>query len=467
MKRIFLLLLILTFALANTAKPKGQQTLWPDGSQMDAFFQDTKKVDVGKLGKQYVITNHGVKKDSTLVQTEAIQAVIDRCASEGGGVIVIPEGTFLSGALFFKQGTHLYVKGRLKGSDRIRDFRLLETRMEGQTLQYFAALINADGLDGFCITGDGAKLDWAETPNELGFTSQQSCIDGNGFVYWEEFWLRRMYNKACTNLEAMRPRLVYLSNCRNVTLQDVNLINSPFWTNHLYRCERVRYLDNFIYAPPKGVIPPGDTKQHGAPSSDAIDLDVCHDVLVHGCYMQVNDDAVVIKGGKGTWADKDPNNGPVYNVLVKQCRYGKAHGCLTLGSESVHDWNIVLSDIKINGVNRVLWLKMRPDTPQHYEKIRIENVSGSCTSFLVVRPWTQFFKPGDREDMPLSRCNDITFQDIDVDTQDFFDVGTSDKYKLLNFTFDNCKVSDKKQSFDPTMIEGCVTRKLYINGEER
>ena len=69
--------------------------------------------------------------------------------------------------------------------------------------------------------------------------------------------------------------------------------------------------------------------------------------------------------------------------------------------------------------------------------------------------------------MPLSRCNDIPFQDIDVDTQDFFDVGTSDKYKLLNFTFDNCKVSDKKQSFDPTMIEGCVTRKLYINGVEK
>ena len=467
MKRIFILLLILTFALANNAKPKRQQVLWPDGSPMDAFFQDTKKVNVEALGKQYVITDYGVKKDSTLVQTKAIQAVIDLCASEGGGVIVIPDGTFLSGSLFFKQGTHLYVKGRLKGSDRIRDFRLLETRMEGQTLQYFAALINADGLDGFCITGDGAKTDWTETPNELGFTSQQSCIDGNGLMYWEEFWLRRMYNKACTNLEAMRPRLVYLSNCKNVTVQDVNLINSPFWTNHLYRCDHVRYLDNFIYAPTKGVVPPGDTKQHGAPSSDAIDLDVCHDVLVHGCYMQVNDDAVVIKGGKGTWADKAPENGPVYNVLVKQCRYGKAHGCLTLGSESIHDWNIVLSDIKINGVNRVLWLKMRPDTPQHYEKIRIENVTGSCTSFLVVRPWTQFFQPGDREDMPLSICNDITFKDIDVDTQDFFDVGTSDKYKLLNFTFDNCKVRDKKQSFDPTMIEGCVIRKLYINGIEK
>ena len=474
MKKMFFLTLIVMLAFATNVQCSTFNfqlstfnSLWPDGTPMDAFFHNTKKVDVKSLGKQYVITDYGVKNDSTLMQTSQIQAVIDRCASEGGGVIVVPEGTFLTGSLFFRQGTHLYVKGRLKGSDRIRDFRLLETRMEGQTLQYFSALINADGMDGFCILGDGAKVDWKDTPNEYGFTTQRSCIDGNGALYWEEFWYRRMYNRACTNLEAMRPRLVYLSNCKNVTVQDVNLINSPFWTNHLYRCERVRYLDNFIYAPTKGVIPPGDVKEHGAPSSDAIDLDVCHDVLVYGCYMQVNDDAVVIKGGKGTWADKDPNNGPVYNVLVDKCRYGKAHGCLTLGSESLHDWNIVLSNIHVNNVNRVLWLKMRPDTPQHYEKIRIQNISGTCSSFLVVRPWTQFFQAGDRPDMPLSQCNDITIQNIDVQTQDFFDVGKSDKYRLLDFTFRDCKVQDKKQSFDPTLIEGCKVSKLIINGVEK
>ena len=109
-------------------------------------------------------------------------------------------------------------------------------------------------------------------------------------------------------------------------------------------------------------------------------------------------------------------------------------------------------------------MRPQPVTPQHYEKIRVENVKGTCTSFLVVRPWTQFFQPGDRPDMPLSQCNDITFRDIDVDTQDFFDVGTSDKYRLLNFTFENCTVRDKKQSFDPTMIEGCKVKKLSING---
>ena len=96
----FLFFLIFAFfALFGNAKTK----LWPDGTEMDAFFGNTTKVDVKTLGKQYIITDFGVKNDSTLMQTAAIQAVIDQCASVGGGVVVIPKGTFLSGSLFFKQ----------------------------------------------------------------------------------------------------------------------------------------------------------------------------------------------------------------------------------------------------------------------------------------------------------------------------------------------------------------------------
>ena len=441
---------------------RGGNNLWHDGTEMAPFFSNTKKVDIRTLGKQYVITDYGVKPDSTLLQTAEIQSVIDRCAKEGGGVVVIPEGTFLSGSLFFKQGTNLYVKGRLKGSDRVRDFRLMTTRMEGQTLQYFAALINADGIDGFCIMGDGACLNWQKAPSEEGLTMKNSTIDGNGYLYWEEFRLRRKYNKMCTNLEALRPRLVYLSNCKNVTVQDMNLMNSPFWTNHLYNCENVRYLDDFIYAPTKGVRPPGDSKEYGAPSSDAIDLDVCHDVLIDGCYMQVNDDAVVIKGGKGTWADTMPDNGPVYNILVQNCRYGRVHGCLTLGSESLHDWNIMLRNISISNADRVLWLKMRPDTPQHYESITVDGIKGTCGSFLVIRPWTQFFAPSERKDMPMSQCNDVCIKNIDVVCSNFFDVGTSDKYQLSDFTFQDCKVTDQAGAFDASMIKDTKVKNLNI-----
>ncbi|MBR0432580.1 MAG: exopolygalacturonase [Bacteroidaceae bacterium] len=442
MKRILYSLVLVSLCVNVSARrQRAQQDLWPDGTPVSAWFADTSHVDVNTLGRRYVITDYGVVQDSTVLQTAAIQRVIDRSAEEGGGVVVIPRGTFLSGSLFFRQGTHLHLEegARLKGIDAIKYYPLVDTRMEGQSLKYFAALVNADGLDGFTITGAGT-------------------IDGNGLRFWEEFWIRRRFNPECTNLEALRPRLVYMSNCKNVQVQDVHLINSAFWTNHLYRCERVKYIGCTIFAPHE----PAHAK---APSSDALDLDVCRDVLVHGCTISVNDDAVVIKGGKGTWADRQPDNGPTSNVIIQHCHYGFVHGCLTLGSESIHDWNVILRNCQVDNASRVLWLKMRPDTPQHYERIRVERLTGTCGSFLVVRPWTQFFKPEQRDDMPLSEAHDITMSNIKMRCRNFFDVGLSEKYRLHDFTFEDVEVEDRTGAFDPTAIEGTTVRRVTINGK--
>ena len=179
------LVMLMACTTAEAKKKVKAVDLWPDGTEIPAWFSDTSRVDLSGL-KRYVVTDYGVDRWADGVQTAQIQAVIDRCAAEGGGVIVIPRGTFLSGSLFFKPKTHLLIEegGELKGSDRIRDFKIVKTRMEGQTLDYFAALVNADGVDGFTITGPGT-------------------INGNGQKYWEEFWIRRKYNPQCTNLEAM------------------------------------------------------------------------------------------------------------------------------------------------------------------------------------------------------------------------------------------------------------------------
>ena len=440
MKRLFFFSILLVACVFADAKKKVQQQFWPDGKPMDAWFCDTAKVDVSTLGKHYVITQLGVATNSELVQTQAIQAVIDKAAQEGGGVIVIPTGTFTSGSLYFRKGTHLYLErgAVLRGSERIEDFDIKETRIEGQTCKYFTALVNADGLDGFTISGPGT-------------------IDGNGYHYWREFWIRRQWNPQCTNKDAQRPRLVYISNCKNVTVQDVRLINSPFWTNHVYKSDHVRYLDLYIYSSTEGV---------KGPSTDAIDIDACHDVMVRGCYMNVNDDAVVLKGGKGTWADKDENNGPCYNILIENCHYGTVHGCLTLGSESLHDWNVILRNCHADNASRVLWLKMRPDTPQHYEYVTVENITGQTGSFLVVRPWTQFFQPEDRADMPLSVCNNIVMRNIQMSCKNFFDVGGSDKYALSDFIFENINVTDQKKAFTRDIIQNTVVKNVRINGEE-
>ena len=341
MKHLFLFMAI--FLCMNVA---GKEK-FPDGTTIPDWFYQYDPVDVASLGKAYRITDYGVvANDSNLIQTQAIKAVIDKAAAEGGGVVVIPRGTFLSGALFFKPGTHLHLEegGVLKGSDDISNFPIIDTRIEGQSLKYFAALVNADGVNGFTITGKGT-------------------INGNGLRYWKSFWLRRKVIPKCTNMDELRPRLVHISNCKDVQLEGVSLINSPFWTTHLYKCENVKLFNLHIFAPSAPV---------KAPSSDAIDIDVCTNVLVKGCYLSVNDDAIALKGGKGPWADKDKNNGGNYNIIIEDCVYGFCHSALTCGSESIHDRNIILRRIKINNASRLLWLKMRPDTPQNYEYITVE-----------------------------------------------------------------------------------------------
>ncbi len=409
---------ILALLLSVTASA---QERFPDGTPIPDWFRDYARTDVSKLGAQYRLTDHDVTTDSTIVQTAAIQAVIDRAATNGGGVVVVPEGTFLSGALFFRPGTHLHIEngGKLKGSDDISDFPVIATRLEGRNIDYFAGLVNADGVDGFTISGSGT-------------------IDGNGLRFWKAFWLRRAWNPQCTNLDEQRPRLVVISNSRDVQLSGVRLHNSPFWTTHIYKCQNVKLFDLHIFAPHEPV---------KAPSSDAVDLDVCTNVLIKNCYMSVNDDAVALKGGKGPFADKDTlNNGGNYNIIIEDCTYGLCHAALTCGSESIHNRNIVLRRITLDRANRVLWLKMRPDTPQHYQYISVEQISGSANNMLYIRPWTQFFDLQGEADIRRSYADHITLRDITLDCPTPFNVGESDQYRLSDFTFDNVIVNGQAVS---------------------
>jgi len=103
MRKRFLMWLMAALSCCVSTTAKKSVDTFPDGTPISEWFSDTTRVDVARLGKQYVITDYGIKNDSTVVQTDEIQKVIDRCASEGGGVVVIPRGTFLSGSFFSRK----------------------------------------------------------------------------------------------------------------------------------------------------------------------------------------------------------------------------------------------------------------------------------------------------------------------------------------------------------------------------
>jgi polygalacturonase len=95
--------------------------LFPDGTPIDKWFYDTDIPSLEELEKQYVINDYNILDDGE-IHTKEFQALIETVAENGGGVIVVPQGVYRTGALFFKQGVNLFIKegGTVLGSDDIQ-----------------------------------------------------------------------------------------------------------------------------------------------------------------------------------------------------------------------------------------------------------------------------------------------------------------------------------------------------------
>lgn len=390
------------------------------------FLDRMFKADSPQLPRRYKLTDYGVVNDSTVIQTSAIQAVIDRAEADGGGEVVVPAGTYLTGALFFKPGTslHLHEGAVIKGSDRIEDYPLIPSRMEGRSIYYHAALINAYHVDNFTIEGPGT-------------------INGNGYKFWVEFWdnveRARKENRSWTNLEVRRPRLVFLWGCDNARLSGVSLVNSAFWTSHYYRCNDLLIENCEVQAPKEPV---------RAPSSDAIDLDGCHRVVVRGCYLNCDDDGVCLKGGKGVYANRSYENDSVTDVLVEGCVFGpNLHGTLTMGSECIHADNVVMRNCRVDNDCSVLRLKMRPDTYQTYENIRVENITGRFGTLIEILPWKQFYTLEGSNEHPVGIIRNVSVSNVTGSCDNLGAIAANANDMVENFSISNVNVKAKSDIF--------------------
>ena len=389
----------------------------------------------------YLITDYGVNIDSTKINTRTIQSIIDKASTDGGGTIVIPKGVFLSGALFFKPNTKLRLAegAVLKGSDNIADYPLIPSRMEGKSIYYYAALVNAYHVDSFAISGQGK-------------------IDGNGLRYWKAFWACRdsmkLIGKSATNLEVHRPRLLFIWGCNNVTISGVKLHNSGFWTTHLYQCNDVLIENCDIRSPFRPV---------KAPSTDGVDIDVCKRVTIRKCYISVNDDGVCIKGGKGPDAHKRAENGIVEDILVEDCVFGESHGLLTLGSESIHARNITVRNCTINSNTPILRLKMRPDTYQIFENITINNITGKCGTIIDVKPWTQFFTMEGSKEKPYGIIRNISISNIKVQCNTFGEIAGNPMDQVSNIQLKNIEATAKEPALK-CKYTGVKIENVVVNG---
>jgi polygalacturonase len=224
---------------------------------------------------------------------------------------VVPAGTWLSGSVFVRSELTLRLdKGAtLLGSQDIKDYPVMPTRIAGIEMDWPAALVNVYRAKGASIVGEGA-------------------IDGDGKVFWDSYWtLRKQYEprglRWASDYDARRPRLVQVFDSSDVKVGGGLLMRrSGFWTLHICYSEGVTV---------DGVTIRNNEGGRG-PSTDGIDIDSSRRVLVQHADIAVNDDALVMKAGRD--ADGLRVARPTEDVVVRDSIVRDGAAGFTFGSET-------------------------------------------------------------------------------------------------------------------------------------
>lgn len=253
---------------------------------------------------EYNVIDFGAKGDGSVLETQAIQKAINTAYENGGGIVVIPQGTYKTGTLILKDNINLHLLSGavLLGSGDINDYVAVDQKIESRTRGLYAKyfFIYAEGAKNISITGSG-------------------IINGNGK---ENFQTARPQNK--------RPYMIRFAGCQNVTFRDIQLLESGNWTLHILNCKDVIIDGVKLY----------NSTQGG--NRDGMDIDGCENVSISNCRIWSVDDAIVLKS---------TNNKVCKNVTITNCSISSYASGVKTGTESNGGFeNITVSNCIIENI---------------------------------------------------------------------------------------------------------------------
>jgi len=270
---------------------------------------------------RWLVTDHGAVGDGATLNTKAIQNTIDQCAASGGGVVVVPKGIFVSGAIFFKPHVNLLIDkdGVLKGSTNSADYPQVQTRWEGTERMWTSAFVNFFNMTNVELSGQG-MIDGSGTEFPRGGPRRPPSTNAPAAA------ISPQTNNAPRGAGGPggpagggRPRLIAFQNCRDVHVSGLHFKDEASWCLFMVYCENVLAENLVIRA------------AHTIPSSDGMDIDSCNHVHVTGCDIDCDDDCISIKCGKDD--DGRRVNRPSENILIEKTRFGYGQGGVAMGSE--------------------------------------------------------------------------------------------------------------------------------------
>ena len=249
----------------------------------------------------YNIKKFGAVSDTTKYSTKAIQKAIDACSKAGGGRVVVPAGNYKIGSIRLKSNVHLHLEhgATLYGSTKIEDYVPYATdfkslRTQGTTVQ----LVYGDKVENVVIDGYGT-------------------IDGCG----RYFISNRGHDEGIT-----RPHLLRFVQSKNVVVRDITIRNSGCWMQHYLACDHVRIDGVTIF-----------NRNHL--NNDGLDLDGCHDVIVSNCFVDSDDDGIVLKSTSPRLCE---------NITISNCVISTHCNAVKMGTETTGGFrNININNIVI------------------------------------------------------------------------------------------------------------------------
>lgn len=261
--------------------------------------------------KVYDITRYGAKGDSTTLNTKAIQRTIDECAANGGGTVYFPAGVYLSGTLILRDNIHLFFESGsvLIASTDVTQFPLQQSKM-------------------ISLRPDNYSLIYAEQKNNI-------TISGNGRIIGQgDKAPYHIYHKD-QYANIIRPKIICLIECVNVKVKDITLENSPSWVQHYLGCENVLIEGITVIS------------RYSSVNNDGIDIDCCKNVRISDCFVNSEDDAIVLK----STSDRLCENITISNcVLTSHCNALKCGTESNGGFRNITVSNCVIYDTYLSGI---------------------------------------------------------------------------------------------------------------------
>lgn len=280
--------------------------------------------------KDFVITKYGANPNAkAAVNQKAINKAIDACSKAGGGRVIVPAGTFHTGAITLKSRVNLHVEkgATLQFVFQPELYPIVPTRWEGLDCNNLQPCIYAYKQTDVAITGEGTidgggenatwwkwcgkdRYGWkeGEIGQNMGSRARLLKYAEDGVDMKE----RRFGAK-----DGLRPQLINLYLCDGILIEDVTLLRSPFWVIHPLLSKNITVRGVHI--------------NNDGPNGDGCDPESCDGVLIENCFFNTGDDCIAVKSGRNN--DGRLWNRPSENIIIRNCEMKNGHGGVVIGSE--------------------------------------------------------------------------------------------------------------------------------------